>query len=227
LIVPFPYAVELALYVVLVMALLLVAAGRFVRPAACTSAVLLYHFADFEKIFSSPGAPFFRGLTLPVSGLFIIAFARTAHARDERSAEYRWPLALIQLLFAMTYLLSGIAKLRTVGIGWFHPANFAGIVLAKMLPDAVPPWAQFFIDRPPLIFLGAVAAAAIDFVPIAAVFSRRAARIVVPMLLVGHILIVRVLDVVFLNLPLVLLFVNWEWLFARRSIERIESDAAT
>jgi hypothetical protein len=220
LIVPFPYGVEFALYALSVVALLFVAAGKFVRPAAFASAVLLYHFADFEKIFSSSGSPFFRGLALPVSGLLIIAFAKVPRASDESSPEYRWPLVLIQLLFAMTYLMSGIAKLRLVGISWFRPANFTGIVLAKMIPDAIPPWAQYVVDHPPLIALCAAGGIAIDFFTITAVFSRRAARIIVPITFIGHVLIMRILDVFFLNLPLLLLFVNWEWLFGARRERR-------
>lgn len=212
---PFPFGIEVALYTILVVGLLLVLTGRFVRGAALTSAVILYHFADFEKIFSSPGSPFFRGLTVPVSGLFIVAFAQIPRRDDPPSPEYRWPVKLIQLLFGLTYLMAGISKLRIIGLRWFRPENFEGILLAKMLPDAMPPWAQLFADHRALIWLGAIGGIAIDFLPIFAVFSRRAARVIVPATFIAHMVILRVLDVMFLNLPLLLLFVNWDWVAAR------------
>lgn len=225
-ILPLPYAVEQGLYVLLVVALLLTAAGVATRAAAFAAALLLYHFAPFEDIFTSTGGPFFRGFTFPVLALFIIAFAKRARRDDPPSAEYRWPLALMQLLFAFTYLMSGLSKLRLAGAVWSTAANFEGLVLGLMLPDVVPPGAHWFVGHPLLCAIGAICGVAMDFLFVTAVFSRRAARVVVPLTLIAHIAIVYVMGVVFLSLPALLIFVNWDWLLALRSGARSGNAAA-
>jgi hypothetical protein len=214
----FPYAVEVGLYVALIAALLCVLAGRVVRPAAFASALLLYHFAPFEDIFTSAGGPFFRGFTLLVSGLLIIAFAQRARRTDAPSSEYRWPLVMIELLFAFTYLMSGISKVRLVGLHWATARNFEGLVLGLMFPDVIPPWAHWFVGHPILCWAGALSGLAMDFLFVTAVFSRRAARLIVPMTLIAHLTIALAMGVVFLGAPALLLFVNWSWLLGRRAV---------
>lgn len=215
LIFPVGYVVEMALYVVLAIALILVIAGRLVRPAAIASGLLLYHFAPFEDIFTSLGGPNFRGFTVPLLGLLIVGFAEIPHRADQSSSEFRWPLALTQVMFAFTYLLSGISKLRLVGWEWVTAANFEGLVLGMAFPDVIPAWAEWFVGHPFLCWLGALTGMAMDLGFILAVVSRRAARIIVPITAIAHVMIAGVLNVVFLGTPLLLLFVNWDWVFAR------------
>jgi hypothetical protein len=212
---PIGYTSEMTLYLVMIAALFLVIAGSFVRPAAITAGLLLYHFAPFEDIFTSPGGPMFRGFTLPVLGLLIAGFGQRPSRGDEPSSEYRWPLVLIQLLLAFTYLLSGVSKLRLVGLRWATAANFEGLILGMVFPDVVPPWAHWFIGHPVLCWLGAMTGMAMDFGFIAAVFSRRAARVIVPLTFVAHVMIANTMNVVFLSAPLLLVFVNWDWFAAR------------
>jgi hypothetical protein len=219
LIVPFPFPIEMALYVGLIAALVLVVAGIAVRPAALASGLLLYHFAPMEDIFASRGGPFFRGFTVPMLALLVIAFARRARVDDGPSPEHRWPVALIQLLYALTYLLSGISKLRLTGLEWATANTFESIVMSMMIPDSVPPWASAFVGRPLLDWLGAFAGIAMDFLFIGALFSRRAARIIVPAAFLAHLTIVPTLGVVFLSTPMLLLFVNWDWIASRGLLE--------
>ena len=229
LIFPLGYTVEMALYIVLIAALVLVIAGRFVRPAALISGLLLYHFAPLEDIFTSVGGPIFRGFTVPLLGLLIAGFACIPRRAEPASSEFRWPLALIQLLFAFTYLLSGVSKMRLVGLRWATAANFEGLVLGMVFPDVVPPWGRWFIGHPVLCWLGAITGMVMDFGFVAAVFSRRAARVIVPLTFVAHVLIAGAMNVVFLGTPLLLLFVNWDWVAGRgrmRSGARSESGAA-
>ena len=214
-IMPLPFAVEMTLYVLLALSLLATAAGVFTRLAAFTSAILVYHFAPFEDILVSTGGPFFRGFTAPLLALLVIAFANSPQKRSEPSAEFRWPVALIQLIFALTYLLSGISKLRLAGLAWATRGTFESIVLSMMIPDSVPPWSHYFVGNPMLGWAGAFVGVAMDFLFIVAVFSRRAARVIVPLAFVAHIAIIEVLGVVFLDMPMLLLFVNWEWLTSK------------
>jgi hypothetical protein len=208
-VVPLPFAVEMTLYFALIVCLALVAFGIRTRITALVAGLLTYHFAPLEDIFVSRGGPFFRGFTVIVLALLVVSFARPASRHDEPSPEYRWPLALIQLLFAFTYLMSGISKLRLTGIRWATGATFESIVLAMMIPDSTPPWAHFLLRHPALCAMGGVGGIAMDFAFIAAVFSQRAARIIVPLTLLMHIIIIPTLGVVFLSTPLLAIFIDW------------------
>jgi membrane protein implicated in regulation of membrane protease activity len=54
-----------------------------------------------------------------------------------------------------------------------------------------------------------------DFALVAAVFSRRAARFVIPAVFVLHLLVFQVMGVFFPATPLLLLFLDWEALDER------------
>ncbi len=205
-----PAFVEEGLYVLLGLSLAAALFGVLPRLACFTAAVLLYHFAPLEDIFASRGGPFFRGLTVPVLALFLLAFADAPRRNASSSPEWRWPLAAIQVCFAFTYLLSGISKLITVGPAWATARNFEGLVLGLMLPEVTPPWAHVFVGNTLLCWLGAVFGILIDFAPPLALFSRKAARWIVPAVFLGHLAIIPIFGVVFLALPQLLLFVDWE-----------------
>lgn len=212
LIFPLGYTAEMFLWVILLGALVLSIFGIAVRAAGLASGILIYHFAPFEDIFTAVGGPNFRGFTVPLLGLLIIAFGHHPDRVSEDSPEWRWQLKLVQLLFAFSYLLSGISKLRLVGLRWATAANFEGLVLGLVFPDVVPSWAHWFIGNPLLCWGGALAGMAMDFGFVLAVCSRRAARIIVPLTFLTHLAIAGVMGVVFLATPLLLLFVNWAWL---------------
>jgi len=221
---PLPFFVEMTLYAILAIALVGAAAGIALRVCAFAAAILIYHFAPMEDIFTSIGGPFFRGFTLPLLGLLILAQSQRPKRSDGPSSEFRWPLALMQVLFAFTYLLSGFSKLRIAGASWSTGDTFESIVLAMMIPDSVPPWAHFFVGNALLCWLGAIVGTALDFLFIVAVLSRRAARLIIPITFIAHLVIIRVLGVVFLGMPMLLLFVNWDWV---REALRRESGART
>jgi hypothetical protein len=220
--------VERFLYAVAATALLLACFGVVPRIAALTAGLLLYHFAPFEDIFASQGGPFFRGFSVCVSGLLVLSFARVPRWGDAPSGEYRWPLKLVQLLFSFSYLFSGVSKLMAVGPAWASSRNFEGLVLGLVCPEFQPPWAHLFIGRPLLCALGGAAGLFMDFAFVAAVFSRRAARVVVPVVFVLHLLIFQVMGVFFPATPLLLLFLDWEKLDRRlrspgRGVDRVET----
>lgn len=215
-----PVGAERLLYFVLIAGLAAGIFGLFSRAAGIGMAVLLYHFAAFEDIFSSQGGPFFRGLGVPVVALLLLAVAQRPRAGAPASAEYRWPLASIQVLLALTYLSSGITKLRAIGPGWFSGRNFQGLVLGMILPEVAPAWARRVAENPAWCQAGAAAAFVLDFLLVIAAFSPRAARFAVPALAGGHLLIIPILGVVYLALPLLLVFVDWDGLLARVRLAR-------
>lgn len=210
-----PVRAEITLYWVLCAALLSCIAGVFPRLSCFVSALLLYHFAPFEDILASAGGPFFHGLTVPVTGLFILSISERPRLSLSGSPEWRWPLKAIQLLFAFTYLFSGLSKLRHPGLVWVTGGNFEGLVLGMVFPDVRPIWADWFVGNELLAWGGALAGIAMDLFLISVVFSKRAARILVPLVAIVHLMVIPVLGVVFLNLPLLLLFVNWDWVQER------------
>jgi hypothetical protein len=65
-----------------------------------------------------------------------------------------------------------------------------------------------------------------DFAFVIAVFSRPAARWIVPLVFVLHLLIYEVMGVFFLAMPLLLLFLDWEgldrWLRSVRRFDRAQ-----
>ena len=211
-------AIERALFALLLMALAAGVFGLFTRVGGLAMAVLIYHFAAFEDIFSSRGGPFFRGLTLPVLALVLLAFARKPRWRAPSSPEYRWPLAAIQLLFAFTYLFSGMSKLFTVGPRWFTGRNFQGLVLGLILPEVAPAWSRPVAASAVLCWAGVFIGFALDFLFVLVLVFPRAARFAIPGVALVHLGILQILGVVFLGLPLLLLIVDWDGL--RRSGER-------
>jgi hypothetical protein len=222
---PLPFGAEVFLYGLLEVALLFVAAGRFVRVSAFVSALLLYHFAPFEDIIASSSGPYFRGFTLLITGLFVISFADSSHADAAPSSEYRWPLALLRLLFSFNYLLSGVSKLQWVGLRWATSANFEGLVLGMLQPDFIPAPALIFVGHPVLCALGGAAGFALDFLFILAVFSRRAARVIVPTTFLAHVAIRMIFGITFLAAPALLLFVNWDWVVQRLRVAPLPTTA--
>lgn len=209
-IVGLPVAVERLLYWGLQAALLLNLLGFIPRIAGLVAGLLLYHFAPFEDIFASQGGPFFRGFSVSVAALLVLSSARIPRWGGAPSGEYRWPLGLIQLLFSFTYLFSGWSKLIAVGPAWASGRNFEGLVLGLIFPEVRPAWAHWFVGSPWLCALGGGAGLFMDFAFVAAVFSRRAARLVIPAIFVLHLLIFQVMGVFFPATPLLLLFLDWE-----------------
>lgn len=218
-----PASVERTLFALLLVGLAAGAVGLFRPVPGFVLAVLLYHFAPFEDIFAARGGPFFRGLTIPVLALVLLASARTPARGDAPSSDFRWPLAAIQLLVALTYLSSGLTKLLAVGPRWFTAPNFQGLVLGLILPEASPPWARWLAERPGLCGVGAVLAVALDFLLGASLLSPRLARFAVPILLGAHLAIVQTLGVFFLGAPLLLVCLDWDAILASRG--RLSAEA--
>jgi hypothetical protein len=204
-----PVSTEWFLYAVLWLALLASAAGIRPRVSCFAAAALTYHFAPLEDVFNAAGATYFRGLTTSVLALFVFSFALPARWNAAASRESRWPLTLVRVLFAASYFLSGIAKLRSVGPAWASAANLEAIALGVMLPEVAPPWAHVFVGNPVLCALAGVAGFALDFSVLLAAFSRRLAVPIVVAAGLAHVVIVPALGAIFLAAPLLLLFLDW------------------
>jgi hypothetical protein len=230
LLVGLPLAGEYALYALLHITLVAALVGVAPRASCFTAAVLLYRFAPLEAIFWSRLGPYFNGLTLPILALFVLAFAAVPRRTADWSTEYRWPLALIQILFTFNYVAAWFSKLHTAGWRWISADNIAGMVHSSMLWGVTSPYAVVVAESRFACWTIGILTMLVETLFVLVPFSRWAARILVPLAALGHIGVVAVLGIVFLNLPLLLIYLDWDRLDTRlrvrwRTWHRVESGA--
>ena len=204
-----PAAAEPALFVVLHAALLAAAAGLWPRVSCFVSASLLYHFAPFEEVVAGLPHTAFGGLTVPVLALFVLSFAEAPRRGAAPSAEYRWPFALVQLLFAFSYFFPLLAKLRFSGPGWFTAENIRYYALGNLGVTGAPA-AAWVAERPLVCGAIALGTLALEGLSPLVVLSPAAAMAFVPAALVFHVGIVLVIGYFFPSLPLLLLLLDWD-----------------
>lgn len=210
-----PAAIETVLYLVLTLALICAMFGLAPRLACILSGLLLYHFAPFENIIWHAMGPYFSGLTLPTLALLILGFAEVPRLDLERSPEFRWPLLLIQVLFSFNYLFAAISKIHTAGWDWVSAENLRGMAVTSITWESAPPLAAWVAARPTACWAIAIATMIAEWLFVIVPFSRRAAMVLVPIAFAAHIGIVLVLGIVFLSLPCLLIYLDWD------SIERV------
>lgn len=219
-----PAPVERAMYLALPALLAASLVGLCSRLSCAASALLLYHFAPFEEILIRTPGLHFRGLTLPILGLFVLAMARTPQLRDEPSPEYRWPLALVQLLFSLNYFFAFLGKLHESGPGWFSAENMRQFALFAQSWEVPAPWAAAVAASVPLSAAIAAGTLVVEAGFPLVLFSRTAARILVPLAALGHVGIMRTLGIFFPSLLLLLLYLDWDAL-ARRGARRSQASS--
>jgi hypothetical protein len=188
----------------------LVGAIAGVRPRACcfVSGLLLYHLAPFETIFWTP-SPYERGFTISVLALLALSFCPAGEA---------WGLRLAQLFLCQVYLFSGYAKLFRAGPGWISADTLRAWLLVFSQQDQVAvfdrigPW---IADRPVLCLLLALFAVLFDLGFAVVLFSRRSRDWAIPLAIAGHAGILFSMNIAFLNVPQLLVFVDWAALLSR------------
>lgn len=212
------FSFESFLFAAAIVALLVVLSGRFTRPACFLAALLLYHLAPLEEIITGNPLTMFRGLTQPLLGLLFVGAARPSNAS---SLENRWPVAAAQFSMAMTYFLSALSKLHDAGWAWAVGPNIRAIAMAFSTWGVRAPLAPMLIRNEWLCWAIAIGTLVIELSFPIVLVSRTAAKVLVPVAFISHIVIAYALGIVFLSLPLLLLFVDWEWL----RLQFIPSDA--
>lgn len=198
--------------------------GIRARPCCAAAGLLLYHLAPLQTLFYTP-SPWPKGLTLCVPGLIALSLAPCDRAlallRGRRAPadwEHGWALRLVMFLVAQPYLASGWAKLVHGGWAWASSANIRAWLLLSNLDDQLAVFRSaglWLADRPLLCLAMGVAGLVFDLAFVAAVFSRRARRVLVPAAFVFHAAILVTQNYAFLSAPLLLVFVDWAAL-ARR-----------
>jgi vitamin K-dependent gamma-carboxylase-like protein len=217
----FGIGVERGLYALLHVALVCALGGIWPRVACFASGLLLYHFAPFETIIRTAN-PYLRGLTIPCLGLLVLSFSRCGDAlalwprvaeTPPPSWEYRWPLRLVQVLFCQIYLFAGWSKLFTTGWSWASAENVRGHLLALSQALVSPPAASwgYAVARHPLACAAlAWAGLVLEFAFPLVLFSARARWVLLPAAAVFHAANSLLFRIFFQNVPLLLLFVDWD-----------------
>jgi hypothetical protein len=202
-------------------ALVLALVGIVPRIACFVSALLLYHLAPFETILWTP-SPYARGLTIPVLALLTLAFSpcgdcwtvvRSNRRQAAIAGDYTWPVRLIQIFLAQVYLFSGWAKVAHSGWAWASGANLRGWLLYFNQEDQVRVFhrlGNWLTERPLLCQAVGIGTLVFELGFVAVLFSRTARRVLVPMAAVFHLGILLSMNLVFLNLPQLLVYVDWE-----------------
>ena len=224
-IVPGHPLVEHGLTVMAVVALVAVALGVATRISCLVAALLLYHLAPFETILWTT-SPYERGLEIATLSLVILSIAPcddvwsvTARHQSRRNVawEYNWPLLVIQLFVAQVYLFSGWSKLFRVGWSWVSAENLRHWLLLFNQEDQIAVFrglGTWLAGHPALCLLIAVGSLTLDLTFIVVLVWKRARKVYVPLAAMFHLGILFSMNIAFLNLPQLLVFIDWDWVTA-------------
>jgi hypothetical protein len=210
------------------LALLAVLLGVWTRWSALIAAALLYHLAPLQA-FLVHNDPHNRGFTIAVLSLVVLSASRCADTWRMRVGgrpapasevplpawEYTWPLRLIQLFVAQVYLFGFWGKLSESGLAWFTPEQLGrhAVVFAHRLPGrSLTHLGTVVADSALLSTLGVVAVFVFELGFIAALWSRTLRRIMVPAAVGFHIGIFLTMQIFYVGVFHLLVFVNWSWL---------------
>jgi hypothetical protein len=131
-------------------------------------------------------------------------------------------LRLVQLYVAHTYFFSGYSKLYRVGVSWMDPENLRSwfllfsqldqVMREGALFNTLGPW---IADHWLLCLIAGVYGVVVNLLFVSTLVSRRARWFFVPDAVFFHILVFLTLNIFWLNMPQLLVFVNWQWLVDR------------
>jgi hypothetical protein len=200
--------------------------GVLPRFSCFVSGLLLYHLAPLESLIWIPH-PYARGLTISVIALLTLSFSpcgdcwtllrpRQGNPSAE-SGDYTWPIRLLQVYLVQIYFFSAYAKVMFVGWKWASASNIRSWMLWCTQNEqirvfhalgtwiAARPWACWCVGIGTLLF---------EFGLVTALFSKWARWVLVPLVAIFHLGILLAMNLVFLNVPQLLVFANWDVLTA-------------
>lgn len=218
--------IEHAFQVVAALALVAAMLGVVPRVACLVAGVLLYHLAPLETFFWTPTA-YARGFEISILALVTLSASRCGdaltvwprRAMPAPSAEYRWPVVLMQVFVAQLYVFAGWSKLHQHGLAWADPEYIRRWLLLLNQEEQLVVFRRLglWLASQPLACLAiGVGGFAMDLGFVLVLFSKRARMVLVPMAVLFHAVIVVTMNIFFLNVPQLLLFVDWEAVRRRR-----------
>lgn len=208
-----PFALERLAYLLLHVSLVATILGVKPRVSAFVSGLLLYHFAPFESLIWTPN-PYLRGLTIPTLGLLVLSSSpELSHARlrDREGEVARWPVTLVQVVLVQMYFFAGVAKLMTSGLAWASAVNMRRwlLILAQIYGAAPSSVAYRVADSAWMTSVIGWMALAFELSFPAVLFSSTARRTLVPLAALFHLANIALYHIVFQDLAILLLFVDW------------------
>ena len=156
---PLPPTVALVIAIATCVLLAAFVAGIAYRVVAPLAALALLWTITYRNVWGQ----IFHTENLLVLHMIVLACAPAADAvafgkrRTEAVAGYGWPIKLLAVLTAATYVLAGIAKLRIAGFAWIDGELLRNQIAVDnlrkaLLGDFIAPLATLFLDHPrPLI----------------------------------------------------------------------------
>jgi hypothetical protein len=194
--------------------------GIYPRVACLLAGLLLYHLAALETLYWTPN-PYQRGFSVAVPALLTLAWSRCgdrlaivprppSEAAD--AAEYQWALRLTQFLVCLVYFVAGYSKVARAGFAWAGGENLRTWLMVFGEQDQV--WTlgglgMWIAAQPALCAAIGVSALALDLGFIAILFWARLRPWVLGAAVAFHAGITLTMGIVFLNVPQLLVFVDW------------------
>jgi Vitamin K-dependent gamma-carboxylase len=219
-------------------ALVCVIVGVLPRLSCFLAGVLLYHLAPLESIIWT-NSPYARGLTISVLALLTLAFSPCGDCwtllpsseprQADAASEYTWPVRLIQVFIVQIYFFSGYSKVFYAGWRWASPSNMRNWMLYFSEADQTRVFHSLgaWIAARPMIcgFIG-VGTLVFELGLFTVLFSKRARLLLIPLVALFHLGILLSMNLMFLNVPQLLVFADWDGLetWIRTRLKLIKTD---
>jgi hypothetical protein len=208
-------------------ALVCVILGVLPRLSCFLAGMLLYHLAPLESIIWTNSA-YARGLTISVLALLTLAFSPCGDCwtllpskipkQAGLTGDYTWPVRLIQVFIIQIYFFSGYSKVFYSGWRWASPSNMRNWMLYFSQADQTRVFhslGAWIAVRPVICGIIGVGTLVFELGLFVVVFSKTARLLLVPLVAVFHLGILLSMNLVFLNVPQLLVFADWDSVIAR------------
>jgi hypothetical protein len=219
-----PPGLERVRFALLLAALACALVGLWPRVSSAAAGLLLYQVAPLEEALVGIPHTSFGGLTTSTVGLLLLSFAEAPRPGAPPSSEFRWPVALTRLVYSFGYLFPFLAKLRFSGPAWFTAENVRSWIWVNQ-PLTEGPLASVVAGSDVWCWAVALGTLVLEVAFPLAVFSRRAAWVLVPWAAAFHLGTAMVLGYFFPSAPLLLLFVEWDLMRRGRAAAPIPAGA--
>lgn len=227
-----PPQVMFALWAIFYVALLLAGIGLFTRPSLVVVFVLDLYLTNIRNNF---GKVDWNWLLPPIIFLFLSASRagdgfsvdawrrrRSGAAPIAPSGEHRWPLQAIRMWLALAYFASGVSKLRNGGVEWIT-SDTLGVYIVRSNYERVfagnhpiVDWGLWLAQHHALLVGLALSTVVVELCYPLALFSRRAAWVLVPSAALLHVGIAFLIGAFFLPwICAVVFWIPWGAVFDR------------